>query len=417
MKKSIKLNSVHGITLIALIITIIVLLILAGVTIAALSGNSNILQKAAEALQKDAIAAAKDEIVMEAQEALLNYYNNIYVVGTGTTGESIQEIVESASEISLNNVINSNNNILNSSNVDTDEHKIHIYTKSYKATGTVKQNGVIIWEEIEENTSQQPVANTSATATNATSHTGAALTIEWSKLSSLADIIAETSTIGKTTVEVTVNDGTHNYTLGIGDYLNVYYDGGAKKVRILGFNHDILTSDTTKKAGISFEFTEILDTVAMNPSTNKEANVGGFEATPFKSTLDTTYLGKLKDKANTETDAALMSTYIKPVNKLYNTGDKGTTVETSTGNSLWFLACSEIWTQGTDSLWANCNTSEGDQYAYYASSNADCKKGSIWWLRSPYYNNNYAFMCLNTNGSYFDGDAATARGMAPGFAI
>ena len=41
-----------GITLIALVITIIVLLILAGVTIAALSGDNGILTRAKEAKQK-----------------------------------------------------------------------------------------------------------------------------------------------------------------------------------------------------------------------------------------------------------------------------------------------------------------------------------------------------------------------------
>ncbi len=45
-------KNIRGITLIALVITIIVLLILAGVTIAALSGDNGILQRATEAKKK-----------------------------------------------------------------------------------------------------------------------------------------------------------------------------------------------------------------------------------------------------------------------------------------------------------------------------------------------------------------------------
>ena len=47
-----KTKSNKGITLIALVITIIVLLILAGVTIAALSGDNGILKRAAEAKEQ-----------------------------------------------------------------------------------------------------------------------------------------------------------------------------------------------------------------------------------------------------------------------------------------------------------------------------------------------------------------------------
>ena len=48
-----------GITLIALVITIIVLLILSGVTIAMLTSNHSAPQKATEAAQKDAISSVK----------------------------------------------------------------------------------------------------------------------------------------------------------------------------------------------------------------------------------------------------------------------------------------------------------------------------------------------------------------------
>lgn len=61
-----------GITLIALVITIIVLLILAGVTIAMLTGNNGILTKATTAVSDTEKATAEEAIKMEV-------YNNIAV--------------------------------------------------------------------------------------------------------------------------------------------------------------------------------------------------------------------------------------------------------------------------------------------------------------------------------------------------
>lgn len=76
-----------GITLIALVITIIVLLILAGITIAMLTGSDSAPAKANEAKQKNDIGAAKDQVFMTAQNAQLEYYDNTYVKA-GATADS-----------------------------------------------------------------------------------------------------------------------------------------------------------------------------------------------------------------------------------------------------------------------------------------------------------------------------------------
>ena len=64
MQKSESKNN-RGITLIALVITIIVLLILAEVTIATLTGDNGILTKATEAKQKTMEATAKEKVQIE----------------------------------------------------------------------------------------------------------------------------------------------------------------------------------------------------------------------------------------------------------------------------------------------------------------------------------------------------------------
>ena len=64
-----------GITLIALVISIIVLLILAGVTIAALSGENGILTKAKEAKEKTEQGQQDEEKTLSNMENILGVYN------------------------------------------------------------------------------------------------------------------------------------------------------------------------------------------------------------------------------------------------------------------------------------------------------------------------------------------------------
>ena len=71
-------NNNKGITLVALVITIIVLLILAGVTIAALSGDNGILTRGKQAKIDNAVGNAKDIINLAANEGLAAYYGKTY---------------------------------------------------------------------------------------------------------------------------------------------------------------------------------------------------------------------------------------------------------------------------------------------------------------------------------------------------
>ncbi len=136
-----------GITLIALVITIIVLLILAGVTMTMLSGNNSAPEKATEAAQKDAIAGAKDEIAMTVQERLLNYYNNTYVKGNVTEGASTRGEVAEAAYDAVENAKKRNSQLLPSSTVDKENYTITLNTKSYTVTGTIDENGGITWSD------------------------------------------------------------------------------------------------------------------------------------------------------------------------------------------------------------------------------------------------------------------------------
>ena len=72
------LRQEKGITLIALVITIIVLLILAGITIAMLSGQNGILTRSTQARVASAIGDAKDQVSMVASEGVTDYYKATY---------------------------------------------------------------------------------------------------------------------------------------------------------------------------------------------------------------------------------------------------------------------------------------------------------------------------------------------------
>ena len=80
-------NNQKGITLVALVITIIVLLILAGVTIASLSGDNGILNRGKEAKTANEIGNAKDLINVGIQEGMTAFYNTKYAGGNTAAGE------------------------------------------------------------------------------------------------------------------------------------------------------------------------------------------------------------------------------------------------------------------------------------------------------------------------------------------
>lgn len=71
-------KSEKGITLVALIITVIVLLILAGVAISTVMGNEGILTKSKNAVEAYKNAEQNEALVIENAYQQMNYYYDIY---------------------------------------------------------------------------------------------------------------------------------------------------------------------------------------------------------------------------------------------------------------------------------------------------------------------------------------------------
>ena len=70
-----------GITLIALVITIIVLLILAGISISMLTGDNSILKNASKTQDYNKIATAKDQVTVKVQEYTMSFILSNYFIG------------------------------------------------------------------------------------------------------------------------------------------------------------------------------------------------------------------------------------------------------------------------------------------------------------------------------------------------
>ena len=83
-----------GITLIALVVTIIVLLISAGVSIAMLTGQNGILTRASESSYKSKLQNVAESMSYNVTEALTAYYNSAYVSNDSSASASIAAAIK-----------------------------------------------------------------------------------------------------------------------------------------------------------------------------------------------------------------------------------------------------------------------------------------------------------------------------------
>ena len=109
-----------GITLIALVITIIVLLILAGVSIAMLTGDNGILTQAGNAKTDTAIAEAEEAVKLTLNEIIANDMDPTYDPGTGTD-ESVINKANLTTMIPRNNANVTVTSVTEDGNVTTND--------------------------------------------------------------------------------------------------------------------------------------------------------------------------------------------------------------------------------------------------------------------------------------------------------
>ena len=137
-----------GITLIALVITIIVLLILAGVAIAMLSGENGILNKSAEAKTKTEQAQKEEETRLSDFEVQIDFSKNgtPYKFANGyLTGIIVKNKNKSESVQDVINKLPKNYNILNVDGSEIEDKTISVATGMVIKEGSNEVGRVLIY--------------------------------------------------------------------------------------------------------------------------------------------------------------------------------------------------------------------------------------------------------------------------------
>lgn len=132
----------RGITLIALVITIIVLLILAGVSIAMLTGQNGILTNSTKAKAQNELGTAKDQVALAANEALTNYYTSIYA-SNNTTGEYTDADVKQA----VSDAIDSASVVSTVAKTKVEGDTFTLSCNGWSVTGSIDSKGALTWGE------------------------------------------------------------------------------------------------------------------------------------------------------------------------------------------------------------------------------------------------------------------------------
>ncbi len=301
-----------------------------------------------------------------------------------------------------------------------------VYVIAYDNAGNYRESN-----KIEITTLAYVPPTPSAPNNGTTIRQGNKLPFTWAQLSEISTTIENTlkddnpnNDITNNTNEFTLNYEGENYTIGVGDWTTVNYNGNNLKVRIMGFNHDTLSNvdsyiegNTNNYAGISFEFVECLSKAVMN---NSGTNAGGWGVCNIRGNLNSITYNSLENKD-----------YIKEVSKEYIATYNNANSVTTSKDKLWLLACSEIFNNGYKSgAYGTAITKEGEQYKYYKNINAKYSaenkniikqyNGMIegWLLRSCYYNGYAHFTWIDPNGRCYDHLAYSyPGGIAPGFSI
>ena len=165
--KTRKIKTNKGITLIALVITIIVLLILAGVTIAMITGENGILTKTTEAKNKTAEAAAKEKV----QTEVMASYGTDGKIDLDQLNKNLQNI----SGIKYNgNAISDSNKITSlPATVTVDGYNVTIEANGTTASGsdtpvTPSTGGTITITDAKKDEMKNKTENSNLTVTDGT---------------------------------------------------------------------------------------------------------------------------------------------------------------------------------------------------------------------------------------------------------
>lgn len=237
---------------------------------------------------------------------------------------------------------------------------------------------------------------TYSAVTDLTSYTDTQIEEISKAISNCSDITSSTQTIYLSDATSISIGAVRSYTLSTQE---------AMTDRILGFNHDALTSSTaygeataTGKAGITWQMVNCLDTM-YKMNTNGSTTGGWNDSEMRTTTLPTIKLTMPQSLQN----------IIKFVDKIAYSGS-GSIMATSS-DDLFFLAEIEIFGSAPSASWG---ANEGVQYLYWSTHNTDSDRikhydpvyyyTTQWWERSIVYSGFGAISSLGTANNDYPGN-------------
>ena len=158
------LKEKKGITLVALVLTIIVLLILAGISLNLIMGDGGILNRTTNARKTSDIAGAQEKVELLVAEASYDYLQARYVNGNGSLAEGKDEYIL--------NLLTQKVGSFEGCTLALTDHVLTLSKDGKSVTGTIGTDGTLTWADSTSGGSTNTVANTSTnTTSNTTSNT------------------------------------------------------------------------------------------------------------------------------------------------------------------------------------------------------------------------------------------------------
>ena len=340
-----------GITLIALVITIIVLLILAGVSIATLTGQNGILTRANDAKEQTEIASVKEQAQLDIANWVADKMKN-GEDATVDTPEKVKEILEAA---------NSNN-----------ENK---YYKELQTDKIITPSGYeILYEELYTN---------STTGGEVTEVTAA-------NYGDKVDYVSKGEGLESLTWRIFYDDSNYVYLISsksdgsntvdscqLNQYLGTYNNGSS----------DI-------NANLRFLNQQWFNIVKDAPSTNTNAKAVAY-------LMDQNVWDEYKDS---EGNAAYAIG--SPTLELYANSYNKTSIANSREHQIEITDCTSTgYSQNTSSGWLSTEFNNG----IYNNGSS-----SFWWLASPGSGgSNFVFFVYGINGNLYDNNVRFSSGLRP----
>ncbi len=140
-------NNQKGITLIALVITIIVLLILAGVSIAMLTGENGILSRARESVSENEIAEDKEVANLDLDAAMEAFYDSKYVKKDNGEDDTFIDWLATHYAAHLTSSTNYQVDAKHKEDPSVAKSSVTITTKHGNKVGTVGESGGLTWTD------------------------------------------------------------------------------------------------------------------------------------------------------------------------------------------------------------------------------------------------------------------------------